>query len=516
MNFPLNETIEFNGEWWLPSKEGGSPPIRKPGVLTWKNRDATLELFSPLTQTRGSVLALQERRYPAIHGISTRSEHVSILDGLSIPAGFNFGLAGLRERETVRSSWVAVGAHVDETTQYGELRVRVPGLDLWLGRESVAAEYAAEQTGTPATIVYRVAPPPSEQVHINAEPLTVSFEVGTSHKWDTGKIRVDTSAWLRITSPTPTSLDWLLEQFGKVSTLLTLVAGAPMGSDRLHAKTGDGMDLQVLVSLSDDKTCDLDNPFHFFLTRPATGCELCVLLNRWFDAYRDVDQVSQLARGVLSSSDLWLHVEFATLMQALEGFHRATMDGLYLPEEAYEPYKTALTSAIPSSAPTGLRDALKSRVRYGNEKSLRTRLRELAARIEPSVMSLLMGGKPEIPGAWVDTRNQYTHWDGEVGPTILHGIEMHRASVRMRLFLRVLYLHLVGISPGAMLQALNGANRESQYLLQLNAVLHRQNNPGSQAGTLISITVEDTQSTAASPIPSRPQSDDARELGENN
>ncbi|CAZ88136.1 conserved hypothetical protein [Thiomonas arsenitoxydans] len=492
MNFPLNEAIEFNGQWWLPSREGGEPPrIWKPGVLTWKNRDATLELFSPLTETRGSVIALQERRYPAIHGISTRSEHVSILDGLSIPAGFNFGSAGLLERETVRSSWVAVGAHVDETTQYGELRVRVPGLDLWLGRANVTSDYAAEQTGKPATVVYKVALLPSEEMHIKAEPLTVSFEIGSSHKWGTGKIRVDTSAWLRIKSPTPNSLDWLLEQFGKVSTLLTLIAGAPMGPDCLIAKTWDGTDLQVLVSLSDDKTCDLDEPFHFFLTRPATGCDLCVLLNRWFDVNRDVGQISQLARGVLSSSDLWLHVEFATLMQALEGFHRATMDGLYLPEEEYEPYKKALISAIPGSAPTGLRDALRSRVRYGNEKSLRTRLRELANRIEPDVMSLLMGGKPEIPGAWVDTRNQYTHWDGDVGPAILQGIEMHRASVRMRLFLRVLYLHLLGISPEAMLKALNGANRESQYLLQLNAVLHHQNNPESQAGGFMSITVQD-------------------------
>jgi uncharacterized membrane protein len=61
----------------------------------------------------------------------------------------------------------------------------------------------------------------------------------------------------------------------------------------------------------------------------------------------------------------------------------------------------------------------------------------------------------------------------------------------MRLFLRVLYLHLLGISPEAMLKALNGANRESQYLLQLNAVLHHQNNPESQAGGFMSITVQD-------------------------
>lgn len=49
------------------------------------------------------------------------------------------------------------------------------------------------------------------------------------------------------------------------------------------------------------------------------------------------------------------------------------------------------------------------------------------------------------------------------------GADMHRASVRMRSFLRVLYLNLVGIPTAAIVQALTGSSNESQYLSLLNA-----------------------------------------------
>jgi len=82
---------------------------------------------------------------------------------------------------------------------------------------------------------------------------------------------------------------------------------------------------------------------------------------------------------------------------------------------------------------------------------------------------VLLAVNGKIPGAWVDTRNYYTHWDEATRENVLDGGKLHRASVRMRTFLRVLYLDLIGIPTSAVAQALTASSKESQYLQQIHA-----------------------------------------------
>ena len=63
----------------------------------------------------------------------------------------------------------------------------------------------------------------------------------------------------------------------------------------------------------------------------AMGANFAEVFIKWFEIYNTIEMPSQLALNVFSSEKLWLHVEFLSLMQALEGFHRATMQGpLYI------------------------------------------------------------------------------------------------------------------------------------------------------------------------------------------
>ena len=48
--------------------------------------------------------------------------------------------------------------------------------------------------------------------------------------------------------------------------------------------------------------------------------------------------------------DSALHIEFLSLMQALEGFHRALYEGLYMDEQGYASVKKALGDAIPDKS----------------------------------------------------------------------------------------------------------------------------------------------------------------------
>jgi hypothetical protein len=175
-------------------------------------------------------------------------------------------------------------------------------------------------------------------------------------------------------------------------------------------------------------------------------------------------------------------------MQALEGFHRATMPSLYTSESEYEAIRKTLSNAIPVAVKPDHKDALKARIKYGNEISLRKRLDTLVNRLPIELRQNVLGNDGSVPKSWVDTRNYYTHWDETSRESVLDGIGMHRAGVRMKHLLRALYLDLVGIPISSIIKSLGNGCNESQYLIQLNAIEHRKKNPESQAGAIMHIS----------------------------
>ena len=69
----------------------------------------------------------------------------------------------------------------------------------------------------------------------------------------------------------------------------------------------------------------------------------------------------------------------------------------------------ALTAAIPSEIDGSLRTAIAARLKFGNEYSLRRRLRTLFAE-DAEVLELLVPDPTRFISAIVDTRNEFTHF----------------------------------------------------------------------------------------------------------
>jgi hypothetical protein len=201
------------------------------------------------------------------------------------------------------------------------------------------------------------------------------------------------------------------------------------------------------------------------------GIEFSEILCRWFAAaaYDRIDTVSRLAASVLTSGNLWPHVEFLSLMHVLEGFHRSLYPGLYMPGDAYENIKQSLYAAIPPDISSSHRSALKSRIAYGNEISLRRRLNDLAKHLSLIVRKRIFGNEDgSVPGQWVDTRNFYSHWDPNSKANLLENNELIHANVRMRHFLRALYLHLLQVPEDAIQCGVFGSSDDGRFLTHIN------------------------------------------------
>lgn len=144
-------------------------------------------------------------------------------------------------------------------------------------------------------------------------------------------------------------------------------------------------------------------------------------------------------------------VEFLSLAQSLEAYHRAAMPGKY---EDDETYKTGLRTKFWSVVPTppdinpDFRAALARKLDYLNEFSLRKRLKELAIK-HAAVLEELIGNANSFSDVVSDLRNKLTHpGDGNEKPDKDYR-KLIKFSEMMALLLEVCFLNEMGFTQEA-------------------------------------------------------------------
>jgi hypothetical protein len=313
-SYAIPDSVEFTGEWFLPGSESASRHVA--GALSWKTQRATLTLHDALTKLRGVIYGTEEFDYPAIHGTTTGSNLVSVLHAHRVGPSFSFGIAGFREPEKITSSWVVIGAHVLPDTKYRELRVRIPGLQIWISRSGVTQTFIDKTAETPAKVAYTIEGLPEELVPIPATRLSLGWGIDRMFSGDlVSEINVESSGCLRIRPDEAQSLDWFVVEMGKAVTLLAFLAGSPMAPDQMTATPAESdHQVQVLVALRESHYCRHKQAFDFFMLRGNMQADLSEVFARWYSLYDTVAMPSKLALSVLSSTGLWLHVEFLSLL----------------------------------------------------------------------------------------------------------------------------------------------------------------------------------------------------------
>jgi hypothetical protein len=487
-NRPLTGTLDTFGEWFLPEDASR----RVAGALRYTSSGTELDLNEAFSPMRGAIgLGDSLKTYPVVFGTTREGEAMTILHAHRAGMSLNFGSGGLSQPERLVSSSLLVGGHVPADFAYPEMRFRIPGLQIWLSKEVIHQTHNREESSGAYVHTYSidgmkqdamVIPPLRgklewhHQCQLKADPFSL--------------VDVKVSGWVTIRPDEPKKLDWFLDQMGKITTMLGLISGSLMSPDYIKAGTGRAhQHVDVLITFANHKFCTFANVHEFFMLRSTMGVDLVDAASRWFEVYPKIHMPSELAISVFASEKLWLHVEFLSLMQALEGFHRALYEGLYMDEQGYASVKKALGDAIPAELSPDHKDALKSRIRYGNQVSLRKRLTTLCELLPQEIRRAILGGEGKIPGSWIDTRNYYTHWDEELRENVLGTREMYNANVRMRVLLRVLYLNLMGIPHESISRALTNHSHDSQHVAQLNA--RAMGSEGREAaGSIVMLTEE--------------------------
>lgn len=486
--YALNDTIDIAGEWW----DSTDPETQVSGQLSF-NRSSGVELRinQAFDMLEGAVRPGDPNpRYDCVHGITVKGEAVTLIDAQQFGSSLHFGSGGIRQPGRLRARILVMGAHLPPNFSFPSVSFRVPGLQVWLARQVVSHQIIFDDQETFARQHYSFGSMPEETFPVPAINSTVSVHYGWDSNTDAySSIQVSIAAWFTVQPATPQKTDWFLEQDDRLLTLISLLAGELMLADAVQAKVDESHHrVSILFSGKSSTQLVRRDPSDFFMSRASISVPLAKCISDWFDVAPRVERPASLAMSIMASDNLWLHMEFLSLIQVLEGFHRSLYNGDYLSDVAYKDVRTALQAAIPSTVAPDHRAALMSRIRYGNQYSLRKRLGKLEALLSENIRGHLFGMAKSVPTSWIDTRNYYTHWDDELRSGILNSQEMYYANVRLRNFICTLFRLLVGIPASDFEKAFAGSSDAAQQLIHINIIEKREADPSFVPQAIMTIS----------------------------
>jgi len=451
----LSDRFEVKGYWWTPEK----PERKAPGVLTYDAGVIELELFGSIRDQPNVQTGPAESVFtlPLVLGLA-EGDYITLYR--VVEKGRRFTSAG-DDYSSFRAFYLIVGCHVLAETdlQFHWVRIRFAGLEEWLFQNPIEQRFTTEDERNVIHQTFRFpAAFEAELPELDAR-LETDYEV-TSSQTLCGSSSLTYSAYFKIIPATEQTLKWFCSVAGRCRDFLTFCFGQAATYRQFllnlgEIEVGPGVKIPHEAALffrqQSRRTNELVPRFQdMILGYPQIQPAAPQVIANWFQKASRLETVIELFLGTYYNPDLYLRLQFLSLIQAIESYARFTARGLYLEAESYEPTRTALVAAIPAGTPDDLRSALKNKLKYGNEHSLRKRLMALFGTLGQETSLLVSDDPKKFIGEIVDTRNFFTHYTGELkGSALLEARELYEATHRLRLFLIVLLLKELGLEEPA-------------------------------------------------------------------
>jgi len=252
------------------------------------------------------------------------------------------------------------------------------------------------------------------------------------------------------------SFDWFMVKIRLLSNFLSFGIGSPVFSlsvegrtDQLTMKVGDvvrHIDIPIFFILQD--TPQKYKHIHWsrmFFAYGHVVSDFETMIKKWFEKSELLDPVYDLYFGTLYNSSMYVQHEFLSLAQAIETYHRRVYGGKYLDAEPYEPVRQSLVEGIPGDIDSDFRESLKSKIKYGNEFSLRKRLKEILD--DHSVLAeSLIGNSGMFIEDVTNTRNYLTHYTEELNPKAKKGCALYVLGQKLKFLIEICLLSELGVS----------------------------------------------------------------------
>ncbi|PYJ61329.1 MAG: hypothetical protein DME74_08860 [Verrucomicrobia bacterium] len=400
------ETVK--GIWWRQE----APERQLQGEITYGPASgATVNLFGHIHADLNQR-SLSQRF--TLQGITFQGKKVTLFDALITSSQFNMPGSTWC---TVASSSGIVGGHYAQPAdvRFRNVRVWLDGLRDWTWTSGI--DFRHETEPTRALITYKV----PDTVHLGKiSDLVTTLEFSGSTSPGAGKLSIQEDCALVLEANTLTPYEKFADVFHPFQHFLSFALQCPalalhvIGHIDQPREVIQGQqifeDFLVIRQLSrTDFSSKTLLPHDMLFTLKESGETAENSIGKFFSNYDRLKPALDLYMSTLYHPDQLLRLRFLTLAQCLEAYHRVSTHGKYMGDEQYSKgLKQLLWDSIPSEIDAPFRAALKNKLKYLNEYSLRKRIEILASK-HTEIIGKLLGSADEFAESVSELRNKLTH-----------------------------------------------------------------------------------------------------------
>ena len=430
--------FEHEGMWWKPDV----PEEKISGTLNYDPvKGCNLSLLGQFSGSKGTI-GLFPKTLATIHGITKDSGAVTLLNNLG--SGFQIKVPGISTQRFL-PSYVFMGEHIDspETFVTSRCEFRLTNLKEWLDHRPFNIQLWPVQ---PKVLDLTVLLP--EQQSFSLPHILSTLKVNASYKTSGGSMRefsVEVLSWLILEPTQPQTLQAYLDIISRIRNLVALCLGERVYVSELVLR---GEEEEVIPGKTQKRRIECfyqQNPSPIVTER--NNVTFCVtiddlgqlegeVINKWLSLYDDIAPSLDIMFSVLHT-EMYLDVRFLLIAQSIEALHRHLWPSNYVDEKQYEEIEENLVASIPDEVASDLKAKLTGVLKYGNEFSLRRRLKEISQKLNEKEAGDIVPLDSEFINDVVNTRNYLTHYDKALYVSAKRGKELYRLYAKLALTIMV-------------------------------------------------------------------------------
>lgn len=438
------EEFEYKGIWWLPDK----PKEQISGTLRFTpNEGAILDLIGSF---KGITVLNKMLEPEIILGISSDGKNITLHE--CFETNCHLSSPGLLTSSFYVNT-AFVGAHFQkpEDIKFKSLSVHYLYLDEWVNVSGFDIHLFDEKE-----VVIRYKLPEPIQAAIDDYKILLVFSfTGPTLSIVQKEASIKQETYIKVEPSGEKSFGEYLNIMDHIQNFLSLGITEPVyplvvkGITEVNKEMINDKAYNPPVKiyyLSDiPKAPKTLWPFDMLFTFKDISDRFEVFLRNWFEKADLLEPVYNLHFGTLYNPRMYLEQRFLSLIQAIESFHQRIHGGEYLSVKEYEPVYDALVRAIPDWVKDDFRESLKNKLKYGNEFSLRKRLKEIFDKYH-EILNGFIENKNAFIEKVVDTRNYQTHHDEDLKERAASGSDLYHLTQKQKLLLEICLLTELGFS----------------------------------------------------------------------
>lgn len=447
--------IEATGEWWNP----GNPAVRWAGTLRIsKDGEARLSLNDP---PGPQTLFREHGEYDALHGITNEGKRITLLRCFDISTGGPVGGLGKRD---VHANVALIGIHAEgpDPLLSGATAV-IADARVWFGRSNLrVANFTSMQKANlayeapPAIILY-------EQDGLTLKMYATLTSLPSALD-DDGEFEIREQLRFELDSVSPRPLSELNCVLEACRDLLSIACQDYCAADSWLVYQGTGRESREAsyhaAPIFRGKRRGPRNLFFRFDDIAAAPQEY---FTNWLNQADRLAEIRSLYFLAIYG-DQFVQGRFLALTQAIEAFHRRYRPGVYMPDESFATMVAApLVAAIPPGLDRSLLNALQSRIRFGNEFSLRKRVGDLFNE-HRAALGVVIDHHPRLVSAIVDRRNRFTHFPVDSLNQDNENDDWLGYNAVVRLLLELCFMKLIGFKDETLAELVRRGHDRAQLI----------------------------------------------------